>query len=112
MDTQLKVFNVNHFHNSVPESDKKRLSQAEQIAKYQDDKILQFMKANARKEGWTSWEIHSMHFPQMLETSVRRALTNNSYDEFNEEGTVYKTRERRMGGHGSTVSVWQYKPKK
>lgn len=106
------MFSVNHYHNSVPEEDPRKLAVSEKIAKLQDEKILEFMKTHQRKQGWTSWEIHSEHFPHMLETSVRRALTNCSYDQFNEEGTVYKTRERRMGGHGSTVCVWQYKPNK
>lgn len=107
--TQQTLFAINSYHNSLGETDQRKLAVSEKIAKAQEDKILTFMRENQRKEGWSSWELHSEHFPHMLETSVRRALTNISYDLHNPNGTVYRTRARRMGGHGSTVSVWQYK---
>lgn len=109
---QHQIFSLNHFHNSLQETDERKLALSENITKAQDEKILEFMRTHVRKEGWTSWEIHSEHFPHMLETSVRRALTDISYDIYNEKGYVFKTRERRMGGHGSKVAVWQYVPPK
>lgn len=108
---QLTIFKANRFHNTVPETDEKRLSKAEEINKAQEARVLEFMKTHVRKQGWTRWEIHDQYFPNMLEGSVARCLTNISYDLYNPSGTVYKTRERREGGHGATVSVWQYQPK-
>lgn len=120
MTSQLSIFNAQRFHNSTQEKDEKLLTAAEQSAKYQDDKILKFMKANQGQRwdkksgmivvGWTAAELHDEEDLQfMLLTSIRRALTNISRDEFNPAGTVYNTGERRDGGHRIKTIVWQYR---
>lgn len=107
--TQLSLYGSNRFHNTIVETDERRLSVAEQTAKAQDDKVLEFMRTHQRAEGYTAFEI-STRFPQMLLTSIRRALDNIAKDEYSPKGTVYRTGEKRDGGYGIKTIVWKYKP--
>lgn len=107
--SQLSIFGLSRYHNTTRESDERKLQVYEETARFQNDKILWFMSDNQRAQGYTSNEIHE-HFPGMLLTSVRRALTDISKDVHNPMGTVYDTGERRRGGFGRSVLVWQYKP--
>lgn len=102
------IFGVNRFHNSTMERDERRLGVYEEAAKKQDKTILEWMRVNVRPQGWTSSEI-SVHFPQMFRESLKRALTNNSKDPYNEGGYLVDTGERREGDRNRPCKVWQYR---
>lgn len=108
---QLAIFGVNRFFNTTQEKDEKQLQGFEGTAKYQDERVLKFMKEMQRPTGWTSCEIQA-HFPDMLLTSVRRSLNNLMKDEHNPEGTVEQTGEKRKGTYGMNVLIWRYKQPK
>lgn len=108
MTSQLSIFNAQRFHNSTQEKDEKLLQGYEQTAQRQDQRILDFMKSHYRKEGYTSAEIAS-RFPNMLETSVRRSLSNLSNERKVDKVEIVNTGTLRKGGRGRNLIVWQYK---
>jgi hypothetical protein len=75
--TQLSIFGMNSYHNSLNEGDERKLTAYEETARNQNEKILAFMKARDGVDGWTSNELQE-HFPNILLTSIRRALTDLS----------------------------------
>lgn len=111
MDAQTQLFGTNRHHDSTRE-DEKRLTAYEETNRKQDAAILDFVRRCQNyefgKPGWTSAELHEA-FPLMLETSIRRAITNISKDEFNQNGTLVNSGKLRKGEHGRNCIVWTYK---
>lgn len=107
--SQANLFGNNRFHNPIAaETDEKLLQGYEQAAQHQDQRILAFMKSHVRKEGYTSAEIAS-RFPNMLETSVRRSLSNLSNERKVEVVEIVNTGTLRKGARGRNLIVWQFK---
>lgn len=113
---QASLFALNAFHNSTRVKDERKLTAYEETNVKQDAQILAFFKATheSRPQGWTSYELEGEEqFKGWFRESIRGALTNNGYDFYNREGTLYQTYERRDSARsGRGCYVWKYKPYK
>ena len=95
------------FHDTVP-LDEKDLPKARETAKRQEEKILDFFRANSNKN-FTPIEVYEEFLeyesPVILLTSIRRSITN-----LTKKGKLIKCAwsESRDGGFGKLNRVWKY----
>lgn len=120
------VYGVNSFHNSVKETDERKLSVYEETNRRQNKIILEFFRTHQGYrwtddhdkaiEGYTSFELEK-EFPRIARESIRRACTDNAKDQFNGNGYLVDSGELRVGirvhEDGRKVkrsyTVWKYR---
>lgn len=90
------LFSQSSYHNTAGET-REQSRVYEQVAQAQDDKILALMNFAAT---WTADDIHR-HFPNMLLTSIRRALTNLS------KAGYIEICGKKEGKYKRNVLVWR-----
>lgn len=75
MHTQLSIFNVNSYHNTVPITDMKELDKAEARAKRQENAIMRLFEQHPHAD-FTPYEVYMRLGQQWPKGSIQRAITN------------------------------------
>ena len=75
MHTQLSIFNVNSYHNTVPITDTKELDKMEAKAQRQENAVLRLFEQHPHAD-FTPYEVYMRLGQQWPKGSIQRAITN------------------------------------
>lgn len=103
MTSQLTIFGMNSYHDSLPIGDQKELAVKEKRAKGQEEKIFSFFCEHSRQSFTPSqvWLSFGQCWPL---TSVRARIST-----LTKNGFLTMTGERRTGYYGDPENCWKYK---
>jgi hypothetical protein len=102
---------MNNFHNTIKE-DAQTVMQFEQQNKKQNEIILQVFKDFPTQEftPLQVWDVLQSRGYKILDISVKRCISDNTYSPKKLSGTLENTGNRVMERRGKTNFTWKLKP--